>query len=365
MLINGLSLRRGRAGGAETYARRLFPRLLDRFDDGILLVREDTGAWLASEGWPRARHHEVRIGSESPLSVAVASLRARPYVRAHRGAVLSPYNLATPGANRDHEVIAVHDLLPLHYLDGEFGPLPARQRLLLEVKARGLRRAVARAAAVVVHAEAMRIEIDRYLPAVDQREVHVASMGAGRDPLPPDDRAAPLDLPERFVLVIASSLLPHKNIDLVHRMARLPAFADLGVDLVLVGRTLPPVPGDLVGRVRAMQDLDDAALDECYRRCTAVLNPSLAEGFGFPILEALGRGSPIVASDIAPYRELGGDLPRYFDPASAEAALDALGEVVAGDDDQARRTASTDRAARFTWDGCADGYAQVLRSVDR
>jgi len=62
------------------------------------------------------------------------------------------------------------------------------------------------------------------------------------------------------------------------------------------------------------EDLDDAELHHAYCHARAVVFPSLAEGFGLPIVEALARGTPVLASDLPVHREVGGGACRYFNP---------------------------------------------------
>jgi glycosyltransferase involved in cell wall biosynthesis len=69
---------------------------------------------------------------------------------------------------------------------------------------------------------------------------------------------------------------------------------------------------DLGNNVVLLSGISEAELQWCYRNCEAVLAPSLMEGFGLPVAEGLLAGCRIVCSDIAPFRELGGECCRYF-----------------------------------------------------
>ena len=60
-------------------------------------------------------------------------------------------------------------------------------------------------------------------------------------------------------------------------------------------------------------DLTDTELDYCYRHATALVYPSYAEGFGLPLVEALYKRLPVLASDIPTFREIGKDFCAYFD----------------------------------------------------
>jgi glycosyltransferase involved in cell wall biosynthesis len=131
--------------------------------------------------------------------------------------------------------------------------------------------------------------------------------------------------------------MPHKNVDTLVR-----AFASdsINFDLVLVG---PATPGEQrhlqeliesLGcghRIRHLGWVDDAELGRRYAAATAVAIPSLHEGFGLPVVEALQLGVPVVASDIPAFREVAGGhalLVRHpLDPRSWRAAIAAASTI--------------------------------------
>ena len=71
-------------------------------------------------------------------------------------------------------------------------------------------------------------------------------------------------------------------------------------------------------------DLSDAELDYCFRHARALIYPSLAEGFGLSLVEALSRGLPAFVSDIPPFRELADDFAVFFDPQDPSAMAQLL-----------------------------------------
>ena len=90
----------------------------------------------------------------------------------------------------------------------------------------------------------------------------------------------------------------------------------------------------------------DADLDHAYRNCQLVLTPSKAEGFGLPLLEALAHRLPVLASDIPPFKEVGGTSIDYFDPGSVDSLENALGALLTN---TLRMADLAGRASRFTW----------------
>jgi glycosyltransferase involved in cell wall biosynthesis len=179
----------------------------------------------------------------------------------------------------------------------------------------------------------------------------------------PDEHDAALSaaLPERFVLYPAN-LWPHKNHE---RLLR--AFARAGVEdlhLVLTGQTYGRALSGLEGgaRVHHLGHLPFAQLPALYRRATAVVFPSLFEGFGMPLVEAMASGCPVAASDRGAIAEVCADAAVRFDPTDEEAIADAIARVAGDEELRARlRAAGLQRAAKFRWDDVAARHVAVYR----
>ena len=109
--------------------------------------------------------------------------------------------------------------------------------------------------------------------------------------------------------------------------------------------------------------MDDETLDGLYRAATCFVLPSLAEGFGLPVLEAMVRGTPVCCSEIGALREVAGDAALYFDPNDVDSIANALQRVL--DDAELRARLSRlgrERARRFAWTETA---AATLASYER
>ncbi len=171
----------------------------------------------------------------------------------------------------------------------------------------------------------------------------------------------------RLVLCVAAKR-PHKNQALLIRAAReLPS----DIELVLVGhpepyerelRELSSVLG-LQERVHFLAHISDDDLEGLWRLAACAAFPTLAEGFGMPVTEALARGVPVAASDLPVLREIGGELPHYFDPHDPAACARAIEVALA---DGTTHVAGPAWASRFTWATAAEAtyevYARVLGS---
>src|SRR5437870_6986532 len=116
---------------------------------------------------------------------------------------------------------------------------------------------------------------------------------------------------------------------------------------------------------RVLGMVDQPMLELLYERAGAVVVPSLYEGFGLPVLEAMARGKVVVAAESSSLPEVGGDAALYFHQSAAPDQLASVLEAAIGD--QTLRTkmarAARARAARFTWDKTAAAIAAVIREL--
>ncbi len=189
-------------------------------------------------------------------------------------------------------------------------------------------------------------------------------------PVDPDARAERLDLPERFILSVGT-LQPHKGIaPLIQAMARpqlngytlLIAGPEGSQGLDVVG--IAAEAGLAEDRVRALGYLADADLAVALDRASVFVFPSLAEGFGLPVIEAFNFGTPVVHSDDPAVLEVsaGAGLAVAREPAEsyAERLAEAIGTVLV-DRALAERMgfAGRDRARTFSWADSAEKVWQL------
>lgn len=213
-------------------------------------------------------------------------------------------------------VMTLHDLTPLSHPQHHPRATVLGYRWLLG-------RAAARAARVIVDSNAVATELLRTLPSVQGR-VATIPLGVATTFRPTACRTetlARLGVPERFLLAVGV-LEPRKNHVAAVRALGLLHDAGEQVGLVIAGRSgwgwTDPVSAAGLERlrpwVRILRDLPQADLVELYGGAAALVYPSLGEGFGLPVLEAMACGCPVVTSDLSALPEVGGDAALYAPP---------------------------------------------------
>ena len=204
------------------------------------------------------------------------------------------------------------------------------------------------------------------LYGVKPERIRVVPLGGGEqvaNQVAQASRLAELGLDGTFVLQVGR-IEKRKN-----QTAALAAVERLdGVTLAIAG---PQRDWALATRLsvspkcKVLGRVDQATLELLYERAAAVLVPSLYEGFGLPVLEAMARGKVVVASTGSSLAEVGGDAALYVDdPSNATAFAKVIAKAFGDKRLRAKlEPVARERAAMFTWDRCAEGVVAVIREV--
>ena len=306
-------------------------------------------------------------------------------------AVLLPYHLAGPiallqGGDRGRGALAHADVFAIVHdciieADPAFAP-DRRTRLLYPLVTRAV---LAGGVSVLTPSAASAREIThRY--GVQVPDEHVIGWGVeeaftrlGVVPSPVTD--LPAGVPARYLLHVGARR-PHKDVETAVRAL---TELDDDVHLVLVGSGDPrwddPVPAVAAGlgvahRVLHLSSVSEEQLRALYSHAHAFVYPSLVEGFGLPLLEAMAARVPVVASDVPVFREIAGDAVGYFTPRSPGELAAAVQRL----DDPSVRARALDAgsalAAAATWEasvtkllramgiGAPDDVVGILTGVD-
>jgi glycosyltransferase involved in cell wall biosynthesis len=356
VVLNALFLDPAASGGPETYLRALAPALAAAHPQTrFTVVTTGSGArTLRADGWesrfgvralPCEDGQRLRRQVAEQVMLPALARRLRADVL-HSLASVAP--IRVPGVAH---VITVHDVTFF------------RRRTFGAVTTFGMRQVVGRAArhadALVTASRVARNEICEEL-GLDPMAFTVVHHGADFDaaaPAPESEVRARYGLDGARVVLCVATKRPHKNQEVLVRA--MPSL-DEDVVLVLAGH---PEPYDATlreiatslgvsGRVRFADYVPAADLEALWRIAGCGAFPTLAEGFGIPVVEAMARGVGVAVSDIPVLREVGGDVPRFFDPHDPAAAGHAIRATL---DDPAAGARGPARAALFTWAAAAEG----------
>jgi glycosyltransferase involved in cell wall biosynthesis len=344
-----LTLSPGESGGSETYARQLL-RALGRVGTNDYMVLVPARAKDAAEGLPTVEVKDPPVGRRGPLRIATMALAARR-TRAVTTHVAEfdvlhyPLTVPSPGTQAP-TVVTLHDTQHRD-LPEFFGPArKSFRRIAYDRAARG-------AAAVVVTSEFVRGRAIELLDLAPSR-VHVVPHAIDHSVFRIGDEEL-----EPIILYPARPW-PHKN-----HTRLFEAFASLRetrpqLRLVLTGGgldRLEPLPEGVesLGSVPAEQ------LASLYRRAACLVYPSLYEGFGLPVLEAMACGCPVAASNAGAIPEIAGDAAVLFDPTDVEAMAAAMLEADGRREELRERGLA--RAIGYTWDESARRHDDVYRAA--
>src|SRR3954462_2990925 len=259
------------------------------------------------------------------------------------------------GAVARRRVVTIHDLTYKRF------PELLQKETLVNLEHQ-MQRELAHADAVICVSESTRQDLLEYYDIDPSRAVTILS-----GLTVPDNRQPTTDnLPKNYLLFV-STIEPRKNLEvLLDAYARLRARGAYDGSLVVVGR-VGWKSESIVRHLRApgvlhLDYLPAAQLAEVYRRAEMFIFPSIYEGFGFPLLEAMAYGIPSIAARSSSLPEIGGDAALYFSPHDSH-ALEAQMERARPDAPLRAQLAAAGvaRAAQFRWDAAAEQTLAVLR----
>ncbi len=353
----------GKPQGSRTYLIELIRALARLATDELIVYSfrpEETKAVLAAEGVAHRRVFPESARVRLPLVVPALAFRDRLAV------LHSQYVIPLVSSTRD--VVTIHDILFETHPDLFEGAFSERSKALI-------RRSARRARLVLTVSEFSRSAlIERYELSPDK--VVVTPNGVDRQvfrPFPADSTGVRerhgLDGP--FLLAVGR-IEPRKNlVRLIRAFSRARERLSGGVRLVVVGQedfrsrdVFQEAARQPEGSIVFLGAVPDADLPALYNQAEALAYPSLTEGFGIPLLEAMACGTPVLAARRGALPEVGGDAVLWIEPEDEEAIARGIERILSDSELRRRlRGAGPSRARLFDWSDTAKRTLQAYHQA--
>ncbi len=322
--------------------------------------------WEALVRWPNMRRIPVEaspFGAQHQWAVP-RLLRRHGVALYHSPYFLMPYHLPCPS------VVTIHDLIPLRFPQSLPRPHQARLfRLLIRLCTR-------RATHVIIDSHATLVDLIHDSLALEAQATAIPlGVAAHFAPQSPQDVVAyraRVGLARPYALYLGINK-PHKNLaTLLRAWAALPATLREKYTLALAGQQDPryaegPTLAEALGiaqSVRFMGDIPESDLPLLYSGAACFVFPSLYEGFGLPILEAMACGAPVACSNVSSMPEVASEAALLFDPVDPGDIANALAQLLTDETLRQRLSAAGRvRASMFTWERTAADTLQVYRRL--
>jgi glycosyltransferase involved in cell wall biosynthesis len=349
-------------GGMVTYVHRLVPELVQLRPNLRVSVFTNPSARqaLADQPWTDSVELVTHPLVGRRFTRAISELTVLGSLADRRGVdVLHSFAMIAPLRMRAKNVVTIPDLIWFHHPASLSRVTTSFWRMTVPFVAR-------RATRVLTFSTASRDDIVAHL-RVPEHRVDVVLLGPGAleagDPTPEGELRERMGLGVGPIVLAVSTKVPHKNLRrLVEAMA---AVHDQHPDAVLV---LPGRPTEHERELRQHASeigvdqavrfcgwLSAADLEGLYRAATCFVYPSLREGFGLPVLEAMRRGIPVACSNTSSMPEVGGEAVLYFDPRDTASIADAITLLVSDGELRERLAgAGHERQRMFTWRATAE-----------
>jgi glycosyltransferase involved in cell wall biosynthesis len=348
------------ASGIGRYTRSLLEQFTDSGHEFLLYTCRPLQLPASLRGYAQ---RSGRVHGPA-LSSAVAQLQFGRWARSDQADLFwSPRHHLPAMLGRMPAVVTIHDLVWKRVPETMIRLGAVAERLLMPA-------ALRHAAKIIAVSEATRADLIEFYPGTARRIAVIPEASSLRSSGP---RPRPAHLPAAPYMLFVGSIEPRKNLErIVRAFTELHAAGETTHHLVIAGapgwknRAVHEViaRSPASGRILMVGVADDDLLGALYEHADFLVAPSLYEGFGLQVVEALACGTPVVTSNISSLPEVAGDAAILVDPNSVEAIAAAMRRMIVDRDlrDELAARART-QAARFSWRRAADRTLEVFQEA--
>lgn len=357
-------------GGISRVFNELIPRFVRRGLDVEVCVRKYVPQGRIGVGVvpylsviPQLNHRSRPWKLMYPLAKYLNPWLEKTFWRTRKGDIFLSTYYTTPPVNAPH-VCIIHDMI-FELFPESFDQETCQTTIFLKQKA------VALADSVACVSDNTRRDLIRLLHVPETKCLTIYNGGP-----PACLNTAPLNmefLSKPYLLYVGDYKLRYKNFNFMLECIGKTQNSEIASLHLVVAARAQPSKADLLryqqwvppDRLHFIVSPSDQLVGSLYRQCVAFIYPSLYEGFGLPVLEALSEGAPVVCSNASSLPEVGGSSVQYFDPMSSvqfEVALIAAISEGRNDVVVAKRKK---QAALFSWENAARAYIEVFCSISK
>jgi len=361
ILVDGLILDE-KPTGLGRYAKRLSEELAKKHKDVIFMFREGV---------------EVDIPEQRIIRVSWPLQRKNPRVsfwarflwkqlfffeeikKVSKNSLIFHTIPETFFLTRMKEVIVVHDIIPLLFREMSPRVFYYYRYVLPKV--------MRKACHIIAVSYSTKNDLVKHY---EVKEEKISVVHSGIDPPRFSNRELPVEGP--FVLFVGA-FRPGKNVERLFKAFSLIKDR-IAEKLVLAGSGFSEFEQKLrklacelgiKDRVNFLGYLKEDSISFLYRRCNLFVFPSLYEGFGFPVLEAMAAGAPVIATNVSSVPEIAGDAALFFNPRSPEDIAEKMLKVLSSESlKEELRRKGKERAKLFRWEKTASKVLEILKSFE-
>ncbi|RZS99281.1 glycosyltransferase family 4 protein [Aquimarina brevivitae] len=347
--------------GIGTYIKNIFPLLLDHIEDVVVLGDPDI---ISTFEWSqkvdvisfKAKVYSITEQLLFPVKVPKCDVFWSP----HFNAPLFPVNAKI-------KIVTIHDINHLanpHY----FSLLKRKWAKLLYYNA------ICKSKKIITVSNFSKLEILKHFNIAPNKIVVIPG-GIHQDFAKNSDKRKIDTLPEKYILFVGN-IKPHKNL-----ITLLKAYVQLNDEIkslyriVILGRKDGFITGDptifefiskhhLQDKVIFTGQVADDTVPSIYKTANLFVFPSLYEGFGLPLLEAMACGIPVISSNSTSLPEVGGEAVLYFDPSNATDLKDKIEGVLSNEEVQNELIAKGySQIQNFSWKTSALQHVSLVKDI--